>query len=74
MQRICDGFADRYGTASAEFFERYKAGEFVGSHDAARWAGFYRVLLRLNGQASPDVVVGGTIDKDIDKDLYGQLH
>jgi hypothetical protein len=39
---ICTGFEDRYGMDSATFYTRYLNGEFVGIHDAYRWAGYWK--------------------------------
>jgi len=47
MLDICRTFEHAYKMTSEDFFARYLVGEFVGSHDAARWAGYWREFLEL---------------------------
>ena len=56
---ICRSFEHAYGTTSEDFFTRYQRGEFAGSHDAARWAGYWREVLELR-QESPTSPSKGT--------------
>ena len=52
-------FEQKYGMASAEFFQRFETGELGDAMDYFRWIGRYEAYLRLKKMisASLDIVV-----------------
>lgn len=57
----CRAFEDRYDLYSADFYRLYLKGEFVGNHDAVRWAGYWEAYLDAAQGPSPLVKDHGDI-------------
>ncbi len=62
LDRGLIAFKQKYGMPSAEFFQRFEAGELGDALDFIRWAGCYELYIRLKQMisASLDVVVTET--------------
>jgi hypothetical protein len=45
LLEFCRSFEQEYGLSSEEFYERHLKGEFVGIHDAYRWASYWEAYL-----------------------------
>jgi hypothetical protein len=59
---VCKKFEADYDLTSEEFYELHLAGEFVGIHDAYRWAGYWEAYLRAVDRVKP-------LDKGRSQDL-----
>jgi len=49
LLEVCHSFEEEYKLSSHEFYARYLSGEFVGVHDAYRWAGYWKEFLEIRG-------------------------
>jgi len=56
LYAMCAHFEESYGMASANFYQRFVKGEFVGIHDAYRWAGYWTAYLDVRGESGPSPV------------------
>jgi hypothetical protein len=63
MLEICRLFERQYAMRSEDFYARHQAGEFLGIHDAIRWAGYWREYLDLRD--SETTIIGKSPDKDL---------
>lgn len=57
LHAVLEHFEANYGIGSREFYARYMQGEFLGIHDAIRWAGYWRAYLRVTGDTLPPKTV-----------------
>jgi hypothetical protein len=53
LLEFCKAFEKEYGLSSEEFYERHLKGEFVGVHDAYRWAGYWEAYLERSQMLIP---------------------
>lgn len=76
MLSACRYFEAQYDVATPVFYERYLEGEFLGIHDAMRWAAYWSAYLELKEDETPTEATMGLVplDKGISKDLYAILH
>jgi len=63
----CLSFEGIYGMPSRDFDDRFIRGEFVGIHDAYRWAGYWSAYLEIKGEASVPI-------KGASKELLSAAH
>ncbi|MDP9234981.1 MAG: hypothetical protein M3P01_10605 [Actinomycetota bacterium] len=58
LLNFCRAFEEQYQIVSVDFYRRYLKGEYVGSHDALRWAAFWEAYLESAQTATPFKVHG----------------